>query len=338
MRKYPRRTGDSSIRQPLRIAAGRAARALVPALAIAAAWLLSPALLGAADAHHVRDATGRLVEVRDTAHIVAIGSSVTEILFALGVGERVVAVDQTSTYPAAARKLPNVGYSRALAPEGVLSMAPSLIIAIEGAGPREAIEVLQHSSVPVVIVPDGHSAEGVIRKIEMVAAAVGIPHKGADLAAEVRADFAQLAKEVATLRRRPKAVFVLSTSGGSTVVGGAGTGADAMFRLAALDNVMTTIKGYKPAGDEAALAADPEVVVVMSGGGQALTPDLIFALPAFKGTAAAKDKRLVTLPGAYLLGFGPRTPQAARDLALAARNNARLAPLAKHSWSSEPNP
>ncbi|WP_035714397.1 heme/hemin ABC transporter substrate-binding protein [Azorhizobium doebereinerae] len=318
---------------PARKAARRAALAL-----LASALLLAPGLATPAAAHHVRDATGRLVEVRDTAHIVAIGSAVTEILFALGVGERVVAVDQTSTYPEAARKLPNVGYSRALSPEGVLSKTPSLIIAIEGAGPREAIEVLEHSSVPVVIVPDGHSAEGVIRKIEMVAAAVGIPRKGADLAAEVKADFTQLAKEVATLRRRPKAVFVLSAAGGSPVVGGSGTGADAMFRLAGIENAVSGVKGYKPAGDEVLLTAAPEAIVVMSGGGQALPADLIFSLPAFKASPAAKDKRLVTLPGSYLLGFGPRTPQAARDLALAVRGNARLAPLPAHSWSSEPNP
>ncbi len=333
MRKYPPSCGAGSARLSRRIAARGTFRALV----LAAAFMI-PGMVAPAAAHHVRDATGRVVEVRDTARIVAIGSSVTEILFALGVGERVVAVDQTSTYPAAARALPNVGYSRTLAPEGVLSVGPSLIIAIEGAGPREALEVLEHSSVPVVVVPDAHSAEGVIRKIEMVAAAVGIPRKGADLAAEVRADFAQLAREVATLRRRPKAVFVLSAAGGNVIVGGSGTSADAMFRLAAIDNAMSAVKGYKPAGDEVTLSAEPDAVVVMSGGGQTLPADLIFSLPAFKGTPAAKDKRLVTLPGSYLLGFGPRTPQAARELAMAIRTNARLAPLAKHSWSSEPNP
>ena len=69
-------------------------RGAVRALALAALVLASgPGMVAPAAAHHVRDVTGRTVEVRDTARIVAIGSSVTEILFALGVGERVVVVD-----------------------------------------------------------------------------------------------------------------------------------------------------------------------------------------------------------------------------------------------------
>ncbi len=164
------------------------ARALAGTLAASA--LCALLAVTPAAAHHVTDASGRRVEVRDTAHIVSIGSAVTEILFALGVGERVVAVDQTSVYPEAARKLPNVGYMRALSPEGVLSKTPSVIIASEGSGPREAIEVLSHSSVPVVLIPDGHSPDAIVRKIEMVADAVGIPEKGQELANAVRSDFA----------------------------------------------------------------------------------------------------------------------------------------------------
>ncbi|GGF77770.1 hemin ABC transporter substrate-binding protein [Azorhizobium oxalatiphilum] len=304
---------------------------------MACALSFTPGLMLPAHAHEVRDATGRTIEVRDTSHIVSIGSAVTEILFALGVGERVVAVDQTSTYPAAVRALPNVGYMRTLSPEGVLSQAPSLILAMEGSGPREAMDVLSHSSAPVVIVPDGHTADAVIRKIEVVAQAVGIPEKGAELAREVRADFALLAKEVKALHQHPKAVFVLSAGSGSTIVGGAESSADAMFHLAGIENAVAGLKGYKPAGDEVLLNAEPDAIVVMSGGGQPLPADLIFGLPAFKASPAAKDRKLITLPGSYLLGFGPRTPQAARELALAVRPSAKLAPLPAHSWSQEPN-
>lgn len=317
---------------------GMSANARALAGTLAASALCALLAVTPAAAHHVTDASGRRVEVRDTAHIVSIGSAVTEILFALGVGERVVAVDQTSVYPEAARKLPNVGYMRALSPEGVLSKTPSVIIASEGAGPREAIEVLSHSSVPVVLIPDGHSPDAIVRKIEMVADAVGIPEKGQELANAVRSDFRQLAHEIATLKHHPRAVFVLSTAGGAPIVGGAGTSADAMFHLAGLENAVAGVKGYKPASEEVLLTAQPDVIVVMSGGGQPLPPETIFAIPAFRNSPAAKHKRLITLPGSYLLGFGPRTPEAALDLALAARANAKLAPLPVHSWSSEPNP
>ncbi|OYW41672.1 MAG: hypothetical protein B7Z45_03300 [Azorhizobium sp. 12-66-6] len=310
----------------------------VAALAQPAAPQPLPPSAANAGSRTLLDASGRSVTIMDTTRIVSIGSAVTEILFALGVGDRVIAVDQTSAYPAAARALPNVGYMRALSPEGVLSLGPSLILAVDGSGPRSTLDVLERASIPVVMIPDDHSAEGVVHKIEAVAQAVGAGAAAAPLVATVRADFAQLAREVATLKTHPSAVFVLSANSGTAVVGGAGTSADAMLRLAGAENAMAGIKGYKPAVDEAAYAADPQAVVVMSGGGQALTPDGVFSLPAFKGTRAATDRRFIVLPGAYLLGFGPRTPLAARDLALALRPGTVLPPLPVRAWSGEPMP
>ncbi|MGU3494422.1 hemin ABC transporter substrate-binding protein [Xanthobacteraceae bacterium A53D] len=298
--------------------------------------VLALAPLQPARAHEVKDATGKTIEIKDASRIASIGGAITEILFALGAGDRVAAVDQTSFYPAAARALPNVGYARALSPEGVLSSAPTLIIAMEGSGPRETMQVLSQSSVPLVIVPEGHDAAGVVRKIEVVAQAVGMPEKGAELAKAVKADFDLLAREVAALKDRPKAVFVLSAGSGSPLVGGSHSSADAMFTLAGLQNAVPGVTGYKATGDEVLLNAEPEAVVVMSGGGQALPADLIFGLPGFKLSPAAKDRRLVTLPGSYLLGFGPRTPQAARDLAILARGGkADIPELPAHPWSKE---
>ncbi|WP_454915708.1 heme/hemin ABC transporter substrate-binding protein [Xanthobacter sediminis] len=289
-----------------------------------------------AGAAEVVDGRGRTVAVKDASRIVSIGGSVTEILFALGLGDRVIAVDQTSRYPAAARALPNVGYSRTLAPEGVLSTAPGVILAIEGAGPRSTLDVLENASVPVVIIPDAHDADGVVRKIEAVAAAVGESEKGRALADAVRADFAALGTAVAGLKEHPRAVFVLSVGNGTAVVGGADTSADAMFHLAGVTNAMSGLKGYKPAVDEAAMAADPDAVVVMRGGGQVLDAATVLALPAFAGTPAAREQRFVSLPGSYLLGFGPRAPQAARDLA-AALHGAKMPELPPRPWAAEPD-
>ena len=72
------------------------------ALCVPAMVVCAPA---AANAVTVRDASGRHVEVKDASRIVSIGGAVTEILFALGVGERVVGIDLTSTFPPAAREL-----------------------------------------------------------------------------------------------------------------------------------------------------------------------------------------------------------------------------------------
>ena len=85
----------------------------------------------------VRDAAGRSVTINDASRIVSVGGAVTEILYALGLEQRVVAVDTTSLYPPRApAEKPNVGYMRQLSAEGVLGLGPSLVLATEGVGPE----------------------------------------------------------------------------------------------------------------------------------------------------------------------------------------------------------
>ncbi|RVC39725.1 hemin ABC transporter substrate-binding protein, partial [Mesorhizobium sp. M4A.F.Ca.ET.090.04.2.1] len=123
----------------------------------------------------------------DTSKIIAIGGSITEIVYALGEQGHLVARDSTSRYPEAALKLPDVGYMRQLSPEGVLSVNPSGILALHGSGPKEAVEVLKKSSVPFIDVPEHYTHDGILEKIRVVGKALGVDAKADRLAAEVDA-------------------------------------------------------------------------------------------------------------------------------------------------------
>ena len=96
-------------------------------------------------------------KAEDYQRIVSIGGDVTEIVFALGQGGRLVARDTTSTYPPEAARLPDAGYIRALSAEGVLSTHPDAVLASEGAGPPEQIDALKASGIPVATVPGGQT-------------------------------------------------------------------------------------------------------------------------------------------------------------------------------------
>ena len=91
---------------------------------------------------------------RQPPRIVSVGSSITEIVYALGAEKMLVGVDTTSLYPEEARKLPLVGYMRALSAEGVLSLKPTLIIATTAAGPAGALDQLKATGIEVMILPD----------------------------------------------------------------------------------------------------------------------------------------------------------------------------------------
>src|SRR5690606_30267932 len=86
--------------------------------------------------------------------VVTLGGTVTEIVYALDQGDRLVGDDQSSLYPEAATKLPRVGYYRAVPVEGVLALRPDLVLASEQAGPPEALARLKEVGIPVEIISD----------------------------------------------------------------------------------------------------------------------------------------------------------------------------------------
>jgi iron complex transport system substrate-binding protein len=283
---------------------------LLPAL------LLAPTGAVRGDAITVRDANGQPVVIRDNSRIVSIGGAITEILYALGLERRVVAVDSTSFHPSQAlREKPNVGYMRALSPEGVLGLNPSLILATEDAGPKEAVAVLRSAGVPFVLVPDRFTGKGIIEKIEIVAAAAGNPKGGACLAKAVAADLEALAQIRTQVDRPRKAMFLLTFMNDRAMVAGRTTAADGMIKLAGATNAIPDYEGYKPINDEAIIAAQPDFVLAMRRDSHPLDARTVFAHPAFALTPAAKRQGFIAMNGLYLLGFGPRTALAARDLA-----------------------
>lgn len=245
-----------------------------------------------------------------TARVLALGGSVTEIVYALGQGDRLIGRDTTSTHPAAALELPDVGYVRALSPEGVLSIEPELIIAIEGSGPPEAVDVLRAADVPWVNVPEGYDAAAVRKKIEIVAAALGVEDAGEALASEVDAALTDAVLS-AVRSEPPRVLFVLSMAGGRIMAAGQNTGADGIIRLAGGANALDSFEGYKQVSDEAVLTAQPDVILMMDrGGDHAAADEIIFAHPALGQTPAAETGAIVRESGLLLLGFGPRTPEA----------------------------
>lgn len=252
----------------------------------------------------------------DTSRLVSIGGSLTEIFYELGAEGTLAARDQTALYPEAALKLPDVGYMRALAPEGVLSVKPSGLLVIEGSGPPEALEVLSHAGVEYQTVPEGYSAEGVITKVRAVGAALGLEGKAEALASKLDGEFAALKTRTDAIETPKRVLFILSNQGGQIQASGTGTAADGIIALAGAENAITEYQGYRPLSEEAITAAAPDAILLMDRGGDhgATEADLL-AHPAIALTPAGQSKAIYRMDGAYLLGFGPRTPAAAAELA-----------------------
>jgi iron complex transport system substrate-binding protein len=265
----------------------------------------------------VHDARDRDVRIENPARIVAIGGAITEILYALGFEDRLAGVDSTSLYPPAAlRDKSNVGYMRQLSAEGVLGLNPSLVLAMQGSGPKETIEILDAAKVPLVMVPETFSEQGLLDKIRLVGHAMGADPRAECLSRAVADDLAQLRELRGKVAKPVRVMFVMSLLNGRAMAAGKTTAANEIIQLAGAVNAIDAYEGYKPINDEAIIAAKPDVVLSIARGKDSVEADAIFAHPAFALTPAASNKAFVSMEGLYLLGFGPRTAAAARDLSL----------------------
>jgi iron complex transport system substrate-binding protein len=246
--------------------------------------------------------------------IIALGGDVAEIVHALGHGHRLIGCDDSCQYPPAITRLPRAGYVRAFSAEGVLALRPDLVLAADHAGPAAALSQLRSARVAVVVIPEARDGPSLIAKVTAVARALGDDAAGNRLATTIGSDLEALATRVASTQRRPSVLALMASARGGLMAAGDGTASDAVITLAGGRNVFD-VAGMRPLAPEAALAADPDHILLPSHAAQGLGGARgVRANPALAPTRAAREGRIIVLDSLKLLGFGPRTPEAASEL------------------------
>ncbi|MEM9840070.1 MAG: ABC transporter substrate-binding protein [Pseudomonadota bacterium] len=247
--------------------------------------------------------------------VVSIGGDLTEIIYLLGEEDRLVATDTTSVYPQAALETPKVGYVRRLSAEGVLSVEPDMILVSGAAGPEPAVEQLEASGVKMISLPTEYTPASILRKIDVVSKALGVPEKGAALRMQVEADIARAEATIEQLDIAPRILFFTSSAGAPRSAG-TETAAHGVILMLNGVNVFGNQTGYRALSLEAAVTADPDVILVMGhsaarlGGVEGLKEH-----PALALTNAAKQDRIIAIDAAKTMQFGPRTPEAIAEVA-----------------------
>lgn len=259
-----------------------------------------------------------VTQAQDYQRIVSAGGDLTEIIVALGAGDRLIGVDSTSSFPAEMQEKPQIGYVRALSAEGLLSLTPDLLIGAHDTGPETVLDQLRATGLEVAIAPDGSDAESVAAKTIFVGEVLGLEAEASTLVTAYRAEMAKVAEAVAALDRAPRVLFILSIRDGAPLVGGQATSADEMIRLAGGQNAAAGIEGYKPMNREAIIAAAPDVILMTDAHADRLGGlDDVLTRPEIALTPAGRDKAGVLMPAMLLLGMGPRTAEGVRQLARA---------------------
>lgn len=247
--------------------------------------------------------------------LVTLGGPVTEIVYALGAGADVVAVDASSTYPEATAPLPKVGYVGAVGAEGILAMEPTHIIATTRLGPPAAVDQLRASGVPLTLIDNPNSRASLRDAILELGALLDREERATSLWQAIAEDLS--AAEAQTSGTAPRVVFLLGANG-APLAAGSDTQGGGIITLAGGENVFSGHESYKPVSEEALIGAMPDVILIARHRlpeGDDTDPREHLRDLGLEQLAASTTAAVHLVDMGYYLSFGPRTGEAARKLA-----------------------
>lgn len=243
--------------------------------------------------------------------IVSLNGAISEILVQLGLEENLVGVDVTSTYPSSLSALPQLGHSRNLSVEGLLSTLPDVVVSIKGSLAPEKVQQIQEAGIRLEQLDQEFSEEGLYTLIDRVAALFQAEEKGASLKKSIQAKM----KDLDANKNWGRVLFIYARGAGNLMVAGAETPAEAFIELAGGTNAAEGFEGFKPLTAEALLLADPDCFLMFESGLNSLEgPKGLLSIPGVSETKAGKSEHILTMDGQLMLGFGPRLPEALAEI------------------------
>lgn len=267
-----------------------------------------------------RDPGGDIaVEVTDASRVIALdmAGSIAATVWGLGLGDRLVGRDVSTEFEGAVDLPVVTSGGHAVDAESVLALRPTLIVTDGTIGPRDVLTQLRDAGVTVVFVDRDSSFAGAAALARDVAAVFGVEAEGELLATRIETEVAATEAEIAAIAPaaeadRVRMVFLyLRGTSGIYYLFGAESGADDLITGLGGIDVAAEIgwTGMQPLTDEAIVAADPDLILVMTDGLASAggVDGLLAAKPAIALTAAGQNERFVDMADGDILSFGPRS-------------------------------
>lgn len=296
---------------------------LHPARYVSLAGLVALLLLGllpltalatAADLQTVVDDLGRSVTLSKTPRrIISLAPSITETLFAIGLGERVVGVTQYCDYPPEAVTKPKVGYIHANL-ESVVALQPDLILA-----PRELLRAdilgkLEQFHIPTYVL-DATTVDSILSHIQTLGRILGASAAADDVVHRMQRQITEITDRTALLPR-PRVLYVLNSDPLITI--GPGSFIHQLIEMAGGSNVAARARvAYPRLSMEEVLREDPELILFPTGRAEGIAQGEEVRWRRWTTLSAIKLKRLRRVPNDQLNRPGPRIVQGLESLARA---------------------
>jgi iron complex transport system substrate-binding protein len=247
----------------------------------------------------------------DSNRWVIAGGSITELVYAIGAGNKVVGVDETTSYPEQTQALPHIGYWKQLSTEGILSLRPSTFVTWDDAEPKMVLRQLAQHNVKVISLPRTPATfELMIKNIRTLAISLDKQKEAEALIGSLQSRLAVINAKNSQIKQKVKVMFFLSPGGGIPQVAGKTSVADAILHLAGGENIATH-ENYRIYSAEAIIAANPELIVITTQSQKNQTGGLrasegLASVPGVSMTQAWKNQRIIEIDQSLILGMGPR--------------------------------
>ncbi|MCY9844058.1 ABC transporter substrate-binding protein [Vibrio caribbeanicus] len=235
--------------------------------------------------------------------IISAGSSITELIVALGQEKKLVAIDQTSqiSNPGA---LPSIGYHRRLSAEGMLALNADQLIGSNELGPATTLNQLRAAGMKVEVVNTEPTAEGLLERIDQIAKLTNATQNAKPLKKQVTDKINQLKQSHSQIPKK-KILFLLIHQGRPANVAGANTTPNAIIELAGgINPAAASIESYKPISTEAMVEMQPDIILISGRNSQEMggADYVLKKMPLLAATPAGKNKQFIVIDGHALVG------------------------------------
>jgi iron complex transport system substrate-binding protein len=238
------------------------------------------------------------------AKIVSLAPSNTELAYTLGLGDKVVAVDDNSNYPPDVSAKPKVGGFTGINLEKIVSLSPDMVL-VAGITSKDAITSLEQQKLTVVVLNPANLA-GIVTNLQLLGQIENVPDKAAAAVAAFQNKLAEVSAKVSTVSARQRVFYELDPT---LFTVGPGSFIDEIISKAGGQNIVTdTSNPYPQLNQEAVVSKDPQVILVGDDTGGTDTPELISARPGWQVISAVKNKRVFAVSADLVNRPGPRAP------------------------------
>ncbi|MFE0504757.1 ABC transporter substrate-binding protein [Peribacillus butanolivorans] len=266
----------------------------------------------------IKDATGEKVTIEEQPKkIVTLIPSNTEVVFALGLGKKVVGVSDNDNYPEETKEIEKVG-GMEMNTELIVSLKPDLVLAHASSAhnSNEGLQQLKDAGIDVLVVNDAQSFDEVYESINMIGQATGEHDKAKEIVANMKTKLKEIQEKAKSVKDEERKTALVEVSPSPDIyTPGKNTFMNEMLNIISAENAAAELDGWAKIDEESMIAANPDVIITTYG---YYTKDPVSEVTGRKGwedVAAVKDGQVFDVHSDLVTRSGPRLIEGVEELA-----------------------